>query len=156
MRKGIGDNKMNRCLFLFFLIFTFYSHASNFDLPIIHSEKNNNQCEILFDSKVVSKHVCEYAPPSFLKSYSLILDSWTSVWIFQDASEGNSCEGGPIRVISADSDKKLKNYPAIDYCSGKIVVKSNGDEVNIDIFSGTDGVLSESWLFKDLSLKRIK
>lgn len=50
----------------------------------------------------------------------------------------------------------MKNYPAINYCSGKIVVKSNGDEVNIDVFSGADGVLSESWRFKDLSLKRIK
>lgn len=133
-----------------------YSMANNFDLPIVHSIKNGNQCEISFNDKVISRHDCEYESPSYLTSYSLIADSWTGVWIFQDSPMGNACAAGAIRIISMDSGNKIQVHKPIDYCMGPVVVNNDGDKVKINIQDGNDSKNSEVWIFKDNKLAKLK
>jgi len=130
--------------------------ANSFDLPTVHSIKNGNQCEISFNDKVVSKHDCEYESPSYLTSYSLLTDSWTGVWIFQDSPMGNACEAGAIRIISLDSENKTQVHKPIDYCTGVVMINNDGDKVKINIQDVNDPKNSEAWIFKDNKLARLK
>ncbi|AIP97689.1 hypothetical protein OC957_003986 [Salmonella enterica] len=134
----------------------YYSMANSFDLPTVHSIKNGTQCEISFNDKVISKHDCEYESPSYLTSYSLLADSWTGVWIFQDSPMGNACEAGAIRIISMDSENKIRVHKPIDYCMGSVVINNDSDKVKINIQNGDDSKNSEVWIFKDNKLVKLK
>ncbi|WP_180812954.1 hypothetical protein, partial [Klebsiella pneumoniae] len=133
-----------------------YSMADSFDLPTVHSIKNGNQCEISFNDKIVSKHDCEYESPSYLTSYSLLADSWTGVWIFQDSPMGNACEAGAIRIISLDSENKIQVHKPIDYCMGSVMINNDGDKVIVNIQDINDSKKSEVWVFKDNKLAKLK
>lgn len=143
---------MRKILSLIVTLFPMYSMANSFDLPTVHSIKNGNQCEISFNDKVVSKHDCEYESPSYLTSYSLLTDSWTGVWIFQDSPMGNACEAGSIRVISMDSENKIQTHNPIDYCMGAVIISNNTDKVKIDIRDDDDSKNIETWILKDNKL----
>jgi len=145
---------MIKIIFLLFAFVSFCSMANNFDLPIVNSKKINDECSISFDGNIVSKHNCEYESPSFLRFYSLIPYSWSSLWVFQDAPWGNACEGGAIRIISMDSHSKIRIHPLIDYCSGKISILNADDKVEIKIFSKGGEV--EIWIFDGEKLSKTK
>ena len=147
---------MRKILSLIVTLLPMYSMANSFDLPTVHSIKNGNQCEISFNDKVVSKHDCEYESPSYLTSYSLLTDSWTGVWIFQDSPMGNACEAGAIRIISLDSENKTQVHKPIDYCTGVVMINNDGDKVKINIQDVNDPKNSEVWIFKDNKLARLK
>ncbi|EIW9274252.1 hypothetical protein NUKP32_37970 [Klebsiella variicola] len=147
---------MRKTLSLIVTLLPMYSMANSFDLPTVHSIKNGNQCEISFNDKVVSKHDCEYESPSYLTSYSLLTDSWTGVWIFQDSPMGNACEAGAIRIISLDSENKTQVHKPIDYCTGVVMINNDGDKVKINIQDVNDPKNSEVWIFKDNKLARLK
>ncbi|MCG7780616.1 hypothetical protein [Lelliottia amnigena] len=147
---------MRKTLFLIVTLLPIYSMANSFDLPTVHSIKNGNQCEISFNDKVVSKHDCEYESPSYLTSYSLLADSWTGVWIFQDSPMGNACEAGAIRIISMDSENKIQVHKPIDYCMGSVVINYDGDKVKVNIQDSNDSKNSESWIFKDNKLTKME
>ena len=147
---------MRKTLFLIVTLLPIYSMANSFDLPTVHSIKNGNQCEISFNDKVVSKHDCEYESPSYLTSYSLLADSWTGVWIFQDSPMGNACEAGAIRIISMDSENKIQVHKPIDYCMGSVVINYVGDKVKVNIQDSNDSKNSESWIFKDNKLTKME
>ncbi|EPY6920819.1 hypothetical protein ACXEHH_002613 [Klebsiella variicola] len=147
---------MRKTLSLIVTLLPMYSMANSFDLPTVHSIKNGNQCEISFNDKVVSKHDCEYESPSYLTSYSLLTDSWTGVWIFQDSPMGNACEAGAIRIISLDSENKTQVHKPIDYCTGVVMINNDGDKVKINIQDVNDPKNSEAWIFKDNKLARLK
>lgn len=147
---------MRKILSLIVTLLPLYSMANNFDLPSVHSIKNGSQCEISFNDKVVSKHDCEYESPSYLISYSLLADSWTGVWIFQDSPMGNACEAGAIRIISLDSENKIQVHKSIDYCMGSVMINNDGDKVKINIQDINDSKKSEVWIFKDNKLAKLK
>ncbi|HCB9201863.1 hypothetical protein [Klebsiella variicola] len=147
---------MRKTLSLIVTLLPMYSMANSFDLPTVHSIKNGNQCEISFNDKIVSKHDCEYESPSYLTSYSLLTDSWTGVWIFQDSPMGNACEAGAIRIISLDSENKTQVHKPIDYCTGVVMINNDGDKVKINIQDVNDPKNSEVWIFKDNKLARLK
>lgn len=147
---------MRKIMSLIVTLSPMYSMANSFDLPTVHSIKNGNQCEISFNDKVVSKHDCEYESPSYLTSYSLLADSWTGVWIFQDAPMGNACEAGAIRIISLDSENKIQVHKSIDYCMGSVMINNDGDKVKINIQDVNDSKNSEVWIFKDNKLEKQK
>lgn len=147
---------MRKTLSLIVTLLPMYSMANSFDLPTVHSIKNGNQCEISFNDKVVSKHDCEYESPSYLTSYSLLTDSWTGVWIFQDSPMGNACEAGAIRIISLDSENKTQVHKPIDYCTGVVMINNDGDKVKINIQDVNDPKNSEVWIFKDNKLAMLK
>lgn len=115
----VSKLKPRACHVLLIVAFlSMYSMSNDFDSPIVHSIKNGNQCEISFNDKVISRHDCEYEFPSNLISYSLLADSWTGVWVFQDSPMGNACEAGAIRIISLDFENKIQVHKPIDYCMG--------------------------------------
>ena len=147
---------MRKTLSLIVTLLPMYSMANSFDLPTVHSIKNGNQCEISFNDKVVSKHDCEYESPSYLTSYSLLTDSLTGVWIFQDSPMGNACEAGAIRIISLDSENKTQVHKPIDYCTGVVMINNDGDKVKINIQDVNDPKNSEVWIFKYNKLARLK
>ena len=147
---------MRKILFLIVTVLPMYGMASSFDLPTVHSIKNGTQCEISFNDKVVSKHECMYESSSYLTSYSLLADSWTGVWIFQDSSMGNACEAGAIRIISMDSEDKIQVHKPIDYCMGSVVVNNDGDKVKINIKDNSDSKKPEVWIFKSNKLAKLK
>lgn len=147
---------MRKILCLIVTLLPMYSMANSFDLPTIHSIKNGNQCEISFNDKIVSKHDCEFESPSYLTSYSLLADSWTGVWIFQDSPMGNACEAGAIRIISLDSENKIQVHKPIDYCMGSVMINNEGDNVKINIQDINDSKKSEVWVFKDNKLVKLK
>ncbi|MGJ3448913.1 hypothetical protein [Enterobacter sp. PTB] len=147
---------MRKTLSLIVTLLPMYSMANSFDLPTVHSIKNGNQCEISFNDKVVSKHDCEYESPSYLTSYSLLADSWTGVWIFQDSPMGNACEAGAIRIISLDSENKIQVHKPIDYCMGSVMINNDGDKVKINIQDISDSKKSEVWTFKGNKLVKLK
>ena len=147
---------MRKTLSLIVTLLPMYSMANSFDLPTVHSIKNGNQCEISFNDKVVSKHDCDNESPSYLTSYSLLTDSWTGVWIFQDSPMGNACEAGAIRIISLDSENKTQVHKPIDYCTGVVMINNDGDKVKINIQDVNDPKNSEVWIFKDNKLARLK
>lgn len=147
---------MRKTLFLIVTLLPMYSMANSFDLPTVHSIKNGSQCEISFNDKIVSKHDCEYESPSYLTSYSLLADSWTGVWIFQDSPMGNACEAGAIRIISMDSKNKIQVHKPIDYCMGSVMINNDGDRVIINIQDVNDPKNSEVWIFKDNKLAKLK
>ncbi|WP_139308865.1 hypothetical protein [Pantoea sp. 1.19] len=147
---------MRKILCLIVTLLPMYSMANSFFLPTVHSIKNGNQCEISFNDKIVSKHDCEYESPSYLKSYSLLADSWTGVWIFQDSPMGNACEAEAIRIISLDSENKIQVHKPIDYCMGSVMINNDGDKVKINIQDINDSKKSEVWIFKDNKLEKLK
>ncbi|WP_336666945.1 hypothetical protein [Enterobacter mori] len=147
---------MRKILCLIVTLLPMYSMANSFDLPTVHSIKNGNQCEISFNDKIVSKHDCEYESPSYLTSYSLLADSWTGVWIFQDSPMGNACEAGAIRIISLDSENKIQVHNPIDYCMGSVMINNDGYKVKINIQDVNDSKKSEVWVFKDNKLEKLK
>lgn len=147
---------MRKTLFLIFTLLPIYSMANSFDLPAVHSIKNRTQCEISFNDKIISKHDCKYEYPSHLISYSLLADSWTGVWIFQDSPMGNACEAGAIRTISMDTENKIQVHKPIDYCMGSVVINNDGDKVKINIQDGNDSKDSEVWVFKGNKLAKLK
>ncbi|MDY1038669.1 hypothetical protein [Lelliottia sp. CFBP8978] len=147
---------MRKFFFVLLSLFSEYALANSFDLPVVHSTKNGNQCEITFNNKVVSKHDCEYESPSYLTSYSLLPDSWTGVWVFHDVPMGNSCEAGPIRVISMDAENKIETYNPIDYCSGKLTINNDGNRIEIQIRDNENAKNTEVWQFKDNKLLKLK
>lgn len=147
---------MRKILCLIVTLLPMYSMANSFDLPTVHSIKNGNQCEISFNDKIVSKHDCEYESPSYLTSYSLLADSWTGVWIFQDSPMGNACEAGSIRIISLDSENKIQVHKPIDYCMGSVMINNDGDKVKINIQDINNSKKSEVWVFKDNKLLKLK
>ena len=147
---------MRKTLSLIVTLLPMYSMANSFDLPTVHSIKNGNQCEISFNDKIVSKHDCEYESPSYLTSYSLLADSWTGVWIFQDSPMGNACEAGAIRIISLDSENKIQVHKPIDYCMGSVMINNDGDKVIVNIQDINDSKKSEVWVFKDNKLAKLK
>lgn len=147
---------MRKILCLIVTLLPMYSMADSFDLPTVHSIKNGNQCEISFNDKIVSKHDCEYESPSYLTSYSLLADSWTGVWIFQDSPMGNACEAGAIRIISLDSENKIQVHKPIDYCMGSVMINNGGDKVIVNIQDINDSKKSEVWVFKDNKLAKLK
>lgn len=147
---------MRKILCLIVTLLPMYSMADSFDLPTVHSIKNGNQCEISFNDKIVSKHDCEYESPSYLTSYSLLADSWTGVWIFQDSPMGNACEAGAIRIISLDSENKNQVHKPIDYCMGSVMINNDGDKVIVNIQDINDSKKSEVWVFKDNKLAKLK
>ncbi|WP_151995154.1 hypothetical protein [Buttiauxella massiliensis] len=147
---------MRKFFFVLLSLFSEYALANSFDLPVVHSIKNGSQCEISFDSKVVSKHDCEYESPSYLTSYSLLPDTWTGVWVFQDAPMGNSCQAGAIRIISIDADNKIEAHNPIDFCAGKVIVNNHSNQVEIQIRDDVDTKNTEKWIFKDNKLTRLK
>lgn len=143
---------MNKYIILLLSLVPLYAISDSFDLPTVQSTKVENHCEISFNHKVVSKHDCEYESPSYLTSYSLLPDSWTGVWVFQDAPMGNSCEAGTIRVISMDADGNIKTYNPIDYCSGKILIENGREQVKIMIYNEVGEKNYNAWVFKDNNL----
>ncbi|HFE2857059.1 TPA: hypothetical protein ACF239_004935 [Klebsiella pneumoniae] len=147
---------MRKILCLIVTLLPMYSMADSFDLPTVHSIKNGNQCEISFNDKIVSKHDCEYESPSYLTSYSLLADSWTGVWIFQDSPMGNACEAGAIRIISLDSENKIQVHKPIDYCMGSVMINNDGDKVIVNIQDINDSKKSKVWVFKDNKLAKLK
>lgn len=147
---------MRKILCLIVTLLPMYSMADSFDLPTVHSIKNGNQCEISFNDKIVSKHDCEYESPSYLTSYSLLADSWTGVWIFQDSPMGNACEAGAIRIIFLDSENKIQVHKPIDYCMGSVMINNDGDKVIVNIQDINDSKKSEVWVFKDNKLAKLK
>ena len=147
---------MRKILSLIVTLLPVYGMANSFDLPTVHSIKNGTQCEISFNNKVVSKHECEYESPSYLISYSLLADSWTVVWIFQDSPMGNACEAGAIRIISMDSENKIQVHKPIDYCIGSVMVNNDGVKVKINIQDSNNSKNSDVWIFKDNKLARLK
>ena len=147
---------MRKILSLIVALLPMYGMANSFDLPTVHSIKNGTQCEISFNNKVVSKHECEYESPSYLISYSLLADSWTGVWIFQDSPMGNACEAGAIRIISMDSENKIQVHKPIDYCIGSVMVNNDGVKVKINIQDGNNSKNSDVCIFKDYKLARLK
>lgn len=147
---------MRKILCLIVTLLPMYSMANSFDLPTVHSIKNGNQCEISFNDKIVSKHDCEYESPSYLTSYSLLADSWTGVWIFQDSPMGNACEAGAIRIISLDSENKIQVHKPIDYYMGSVMINNDGDKVIVNIQDINDSKKSEVWVFKDNKLAKLK
>lgn len=153
----VSKLKPRACQVLLIVAFLpMYSMSNNFDLPIVHSIKNGNQCEISFNDKVVSKHDCKYESPSYLTSYSLLADSWTGVWIFQASPMGNACEAGAIRIISFDSENKIQVHKSIDYCMGTVMINNDGDKVKINIQDINDSKKSEVWVFKDNKIVKLK
>lgn len=153
--KYIIEVSMRKYLLLILTLIPLYGMASNFDLPVVRSLKNGKQCEISFNDKVVSKHDCEFEYPSFLISYSLLPDSWTGVWIFQDAPMGNACEAGAIRVFSIDSKNKVTTHSPMDYCSGTVVVNNDSAKVEMYIRDSMNAKKIESWVFEgDKLVKR--
>lgn len=147
---------MRNILYLIVTLLPMYSMANSFDLPTVHSLKNGNQCEISFNDKIVSRHECKYESPSYLTSYSLLADSWTGVWIFQDSPMGNACEAGTIRIISLDSENKIQVHRPIDYCMGAIMINNDGVKVKINIQDANDSKKSDVWVFKDNKLVKLK
>lgn len=148
---------MFRCLFfLMCALFSVSSMSNNLDFPIVRSIKEGDKCKILFNDKTVSHHVCKDELPSFLRSYSLLTNSWVGVWIFQDSQIGNACDGGLIRVISLDSHNNAKEYSPIDYCIGGIVIQNSNDIVEIDVQTDPDTKEYEVWIFNNLTLTKRK
>lgn len=147
-------------MIIFFLtllaLMPLHAMAGEFDLPVVHSIKTANQCQITFNDKVISKHDCEYESPSYLISYSLLPDSWTGVWIFQDAPMGNACEAGAIRFVSMDSESNIETYKPIDYCSGKLIVNNDSERVDLKMLDRMDAKKNEEWRFKDGKLIKSK
>ncbi|MEW5291994.1 hypothetical protein ABW286_22930 [Erwinia papayae] len=147
---------MKKYLFALLTLTPIYAMADGFDLPIVRSIKIGNQCQITFNDKIISKHNCEYEFPSYLTSYSLLPDSWTGVWIFQDSPMGNACEGGSIRIVSIDSKNKIETYKPIDYCYGKLIINNDSEQVELKILDDLDAKKNEEWQFKDGKLIRSK
>lgn len=147
---------MRKNLFLIVTLVPMYGMANSFDLPTVHSIKNGTKCEMSFNDKIVSRHDCEYESPSYLTSYSLLADSWTGVWIFQDSPIGNACQAGAIRIISRDSENKIQVHKPIDYCMGVVVVNNDGDKIKINIQDGNNSKKTEAWIFKDNKISKLK
>ncbi len=147
---------MRKYVSLIIAFLPMYSMANSPDFPVVNSTKNGDQCEISFNGKVISKHGCKYETSSYLTSYSLLTDTWTGVWIFQDSVMGNACEAGAIRVISMDLENKIQAHNPIDYCMGEVVVNNDRDKVKIDIRDINDPKKIEVWIFKGNKLTKQK
>ncbi|TDN54839.1 hypothetical protein EC843_101897 [Buttiauxella sp. JUb87] len=62
---------------------------------------------------------------------------------------GNSCDAGSIRIVSIDADNKIETHNPMDFCSGKVIVNNDGNQVEIQIRDDMVAKNNGKWKFKD-------
>ena len=128
---------------------------------------STDQCEVLVNHSPVLKVDCYPVTflPRVLANYSGGFGSLQQVLVFQELTDGNACNGGPLHILAIAAHKKPLVADPIDYCGGPdplisrkgktLIITLPGRHPNHPIDS-TVWIPTEKWSYKEGLLTRIK